>query len=115
LISNNIQMLRTAGVIEMLVYLHDHLEGRRKVDIRVECGLNPTTAIKAHKILLYNGLIRGIIYKNATAYELTEQGLLIAKLLQGIKRKMENIEPTDKIKFEIIGRNFKFNTDIKDE
>ncbi|MHA1891744.1 MAG: hypothetical protein ACTSYS_12195, partial [Promethearchaeota archaeon] len=42
-------ILKSAGVIEILLYLKDYPCGRRKVDIRKDLGLNPATAIKARK------------------------------------------------------------------
>lgn len=104
---DTISIFRIAGVIELLIYLLDYPDGKRKVDFRTDCGLNTTAAIKAQKTLLYHGLIRGIIYQNTTMFKLSETGSIIAKLLLTIKKKMAHLEPKDEIKLEMIAKDFK--------
>jgi len=82
-------VFKVAGVIDILIYLEKYPEGRRKVDIRTDVGLNSTTAIKAHKELRKAGFLQGLTYDNATAWALTSIGLEIAKALKKIKKTLE--------------------------
>jgi hypothetical protein len=41
------KILRSAGVIEIICYLHKYPLGRRKKDFREDLKLNPKTATKA--------------------------------------------------------------------
>ena len=102
--------------MEMLVYLVDHKEGARKVDIRTDLGLNPTTAIKAHRELMQMGLLKGIAYENATTYALTEAGEDVANDLKNIEKKMQKYAPnlkdnTNTMYFRIDRKPFKIGKD----
>ncbi|MHA1679399.1 MAG: hypothetical protein ACTSUE_00170 [Promethearchaeota archaeon] len=104
-------ILKSAGVIEILLYLKDYPGGRRKVDIRKDLGLNPATAIKAHKILSEAGFLKGLQYDNATTYTLTEDAIIIANNLSEIKTRMKKMEGLENVKekkyiVEVIDKSF---------
>lgn len=85
-------ILRTAGVIEILLYLEKYPGGRRKVDIRMDLHLNPKTAIKAFNMLMNEHLLKTMRYSNLFAYTLTEIGQKIAKYLRNIQEEIEKLK-----------------------
>lgn len=98
--------LETTGVLRILVYMLDHPEGIRRVDIRTELDVSSSSQIKARELLLNNGLIIGSSSGKGELLHLTETGIKIAQHLKQIQEILKNEIPTEK--FNIIRLNDKF-------
>nr|MDO8084585.1 hypothetical protein [Candidatus Sigynarchaeum springense]MDO8116338.1 hypothetical protein [Candidatus Sigynarchaeota archaeon] len=82
-----LSFLRIAGVIETLLYLARYYpNGRRKIEIRSDLGLSPSTAVKAQRALFEAGLMQGISFTNANTLTLTPEGIEIARSLGDIRK-----------------------------
>lgn len=94
-----LSFLRIAGVIETLLYLAQYYpNGRRKIEIRSDLGLSPSTAVKAQRALFEVGLMQGISFTNANTLTLTSEGMKIARSLGDIRKVSCNAAEKDVVK-----------------
>ncbi|HME50651.1 MAG TPA: hypothetical protein VKM55_00400 [Candidatus Lokiarchaeia archaeon] len=105
-------LFKTAGVLEILAYLSNYPDGRRKVDIRKDLHLNASTAIKAQQLLANAGLLKGIGYADAMTFTLTEHGKNVANKINEIddileKCKENNTRNGNMMVFELRQDSFK--------
>lgn len=84
----SLDFLEIHGVIEMILYLLSHPEGKQKVDIRLDTRLTTNASVKSFNILFEKGLLKQIKSKkspNKDLYTLSTHGIEIAKLLEKIR------------------------------
>lgn len=89
---DGLSVLRVAGVMDILLYLLPFQRGRRKTEIRADIGLNPSTAVRAQRAMIEAGFLKGIVYRNANTFALTQEGRKIALHLHQIKGIMSDLQ-----------------------
>jgi hypothetical protein len=102
-----IYLIQQKGILETLLYLFNFSDGKRKVDIRTDLGLNPKTAMRSHNLLMKYGFLKIISHKdkfNSITYAINPIFLSSIKKIKHVLEdsELQHIKECEKIEYQQI-------------